>query len=128
MAREVDSLRKDVEARARGGGHRRAHRRGQPGRFDAELARLVELAAAGGDGFALLMADLDHFKAINDAATGTRSGPRRSSAFVGSAARVIDCLEVVQVGHEQREASPPAAGQLDQGGQLGVEGGPLARR
>jgi diguanylate cyclase len=36
------------------------------GAFDEELARRCELAAAGREGFALLFADIDHFKQIND--------------------------------------------------------------
>jgi len=34
--------------------------------FDEELARRCELAATGGTAFALLLADVDHFKQIND--------------------------------------------------------------
>ncbi len=34
--------------------------------FDDELSRRCPLAAAGGDGFALIMVDVDHFKAVND--------------------------------------------------------------
>jgi diguanylate cyclase (GGDEF)-like protein len=43
--------------------------------FDEELARRCELAATGGTAFALLLADVDHFKQINDShghATGDR--------------------------------------------------------
>ena len=36
------------------------------GAFDEELARRCTLAASGGVGFALLLADIDHFKSIND--------------------------------------------------------------
>ena len=34
--------------------------------FDEEIARRCRLAEAGGEGFALLLADIDHFKSIND--------------------------------------------------------------
>jgi diguanylate cyclase len=34
--------------------------------FDAELVRLCDIAAAGGEGFALMVVDVDHFKSIND--------------------------------------------------------------
>ncbi|MFW5679688.1 MAG: GGDEF domain-containing protein [Pseudomonadota bacterium] len=34
--------------------------------FDGELARLEAEARAGGRGFALVMADIDHFKSVND--------------------------------------------------------------
>ncbi len=34
--------------------------------FDEELARWCVAAASGGEGFSLLLADIDHFKAIND--------------------------------------------------------------
>jgi diguanylate cyclase len=36
------------------------------GAFDEELVRRCELAAAGNEGFALVLADIDHFKQIND--------------------------------------------------------------
>lgn len=34
--------------------------------FDEELARRCAMAASGGEGFALILADIDHFKSIND--------------------------------------------------------------
>ena len=34
--------------------------------FDEALARRCQLATAGGDGFALIMVDVDHFKRVND--------------------------------------------------------------
>jgi diguanylate cyclase len=43
--------------------------------FDEELARRCELAATGGTAFALLLADVDHFKQINDA-HGHQTGDR----------------------------------------------------
>jgi diguanylate cyclase len=36
------------------------------GAFDEELSRRCALAASGGIGFAVLLADIDHFKSIND--------------------------------------------------------------
>jgi diguanylate cyclase (GGDEF)-like protein len=66
LTREIDALRADV-AQARsaastdpltGAANRAA--------FDAELARRCEQAATGGEGFALLVLDVDHFKRIND--------------------------------------------------------------
>ncbi len=67
LSHELDTLRADV-ANARsaaatdpltGAANRAA--------FDVELARRCELAASGGEGFALLVLDVDHFKRINDA-------------------------------------------------------------
>ncbi|MCE9573101.1 MAG: GGDEF domain-containing protein [Deltaproteobacteria bacterium] len=49
--------------------------------FDDELARRCDLAAAGGDGFALLMADVDHFKQVNDR-YGHKVGDRVLTALV----------------------------------------------
>ena len=66
LRREVETLRESVvrarsEARTdalTGAANRAA--------FDDELARRCALAAAGGDGFALVMLDVDHFKRVND--------------------------------------------------------------
>ena len=78
---EVETLRESV-ARARseartdaltGAANRAA--------FDDELARRCQLAAAGGDGFALIMVDVDHFKRVNDQ-HGHQVGDRVLTALV----------------------------------------------
>lgn len=91
LAGEVERLRRDVD-RARsaaatdpltGAANRAA--------FDRELGRLCDLAASGGDGFALLLVDVDHFKAINDT-HGHPVGDRVLLALVGF------CREAVRRG------------------------------
>lgn len=88
---EVERLRRDVS-------HARTAAATDPltgaanrGAFDRELERLCDLAAAGSDGFALLLLDVDHFKAINDT-HGHQVGDRVLMALVGF------CREAVRKG------------------------------
>jgi diguanylate cyclase (GGDEF)-like protein len=59
--------------------------------FDAELARHCDRAAAGGEGLALLLLDVDHFKKINDQ-HGHQVGDRVLVALVGF------CREQIRAG------------------------------
>jgi diguanylate cyclase len=81
LRREVEQLRQNVaraQTEARTDPLTGAANRGA---FDEELARRCELAAAGREGFALVFADLDHFKQINDT-YGHPVGDRVLTAFV----------------------------------------------
>jgi diguanylate cyclase len=66
LQREIEQLRENVaraETEARTDPLTGAANRGA---LDEELARRCELAATRGEGFALILADVDHFKQIND--------------------------------------------------------------
>jgi diguanylate cyclase len=82
LAREVDTLRKDVETARVAAATDKLTGAANRAAFDAELGRLLELAAANRQGFALLMCDLDHFKKINDT-YGHQVGDRVLMGFVG---------------------------------------------
>jgi diguanylate cyclase (GGDEF)-like protein len=82
LAREVDALRRDVEHARASAATDKLTGAASRAAFDAELARLVELADANGQGFALLLADLDNFKSINDQ-YGHPVGDRVLMGFVG---------------------------------------------
>ena len=66
LTKEVNSLREGIETARTAAATDPLTGAANRGAFDAEIARLIELAAAGGDGFSLLLIDIDHFKAIND--------------------------------------------------------------
>lgn len=81
LQREIEQLRENVaraENEARTDPLTGAANRGA---FDEELARRCELAANGRESFALVLADIDHFKQINDT-YGHPVGDRVLTAFV----------------------------------------------
>jgi len=81
LQREIEQLREHVaraENEARTDPLTGAANRGA---FDEELARRCELAGAGRETFALVFADIDHFKQINDT-YGHPVGDRVLTAFV----------------------------------------------
>ncbi len=82
LTREVEGLRKDVERARTAAATDPLTGAANRGAFDGEVGRLCDLAAAGGEGFALLMIDVDNFKNINDA-HGHPVGDRVLMALVG---------------------------------------------
>jgi len=77
--------------------------------FDEELARRCELAATGRESFALLYADIDHFKHINDS-YGHPVGDRVLTAFVAfMRGRVRDSDMIARCGGEEFGVILPGA-------------------
>jgi diguanylate cyclase len=63
---EIEALRGKVETATHAARSDALTGAANRGAFDDELARRCALAASTGDGFALMLADVDHFKSIND--------------------------------------------------------------
>jgi diguanylate cyclase len=82
LTKEVEALRKDVERARTAAATDPLTGASNRGAFDGEVSRLCDLAAAGGEGFALLLLDVDHFKRINDT-YGHPVGDRVLMALVG---------------------------------------------
>ena len=77
--------------------------------FDEEMARRCALAATGRESFALVFADIDHFKQINDT-YGHPIGDRVLTAFVGFLrARVRESDAVARCGGEEFGVILPGA-------------------
>ena len=66
MRTEIDHLRAKVETTRQSARVDSLTQAANRAAFDDELTRRCELAERGGTGFALLLADVDHFKQIND--------------------------------------------------------------
>ncbi|HWM87905.1 MAG TPA: GGDEF domain-containing protein [Kofleriaceae bacterium] len=111
LTREVDTLRRDVEHARVSAATDKLTGAANRAAFDSELARLIELAGDGHQGFALLLADIDHFKAIND----THGHPVGDRVLIGFVAfcrsRVRRGDMVARWGGEEIAILLPAASQ-----------------
>jgi diguanylate cyclase len=109
LHQEIDHLRKSVaraENEARTDPLTGAANRGA---FDEELARRCELAGASGEVFTLVLADIDHFKTINDS-YGHPVGDRVLTAFAEFLrARVRNSDMVARYGGEEFAVILPGA-------------------
>jgi diguanylate cyclase len=109
LHQEIDHLRKSVaraENEARTDPLTGAANRGA---FDEELARRCELAGASGEAFTLVLADIDHFKTINDS-YGHPVGDRVLTAFAEFLrARVRNSDMVARYGGEEFAVILPGA-------------------
>jgi diguanylate cyclase len=80
LDREVSSLRKDLESARTAATTDPLTGAANRAAFQDELTRLADIAAAGGEGFALVMFDIDKFKDVNDT-YGHAVGDRVLMAF-----------------------------------------------